>query len=72
MWEPNLQMTWSQNYFKGALTCNPHNGLLFLSIRPNRLVVVLYDYAPTTASSLVKPRAESLANVLPVMFTTDF
>lgn len=38
---------------------------------PDRPVVVLSYYAPTTASSLVKPRAASLANVLPVMFTTD-
>jgi len=57
--------------FKGALTCDPHNGLLFLSICPNRLVVVLYNYAATTTASLVKPRAAILAKVLPVIFTTN-
>ena len=29
MWEPNLQTTWSQNYFGRALTCDPYNSFLF-------------------------------------------
>jgi len=45
----------------------PH-GLLFLGVYPYRPVVVLYNYAATTDASLINPRVDILAKVLPFIF----